>query len=446
MGFHQMLAEWSQWSWPIFANHLWQATLFAFAVWTAALWLGGARTRHIVWLMALAKFILPSALLFLLARGAGLNLLWPARSEMIATADTDVLLQIAEPVAQSDAGAGHNEIYCVLTALWLVGVAVCFARWGWRRRRFAAVAHAGEKVEAGREAAMLEDLKSRLNVKRQVGLIVSSSFAEPGVWRALRPLIVLPRGLAERLSDGELESVLKHELFHVKRFDNLFGSLQMFVCCLFWFHPLVWLIDRRLIGERELICDERVIRPGLSGAAPEAYAASLWKVAHFGFVCPVAGASRATGSNLNRMIKFMLNGGRRSKTSAASLALAGIPFVSLMAISAAMAICSRDGAASAKAQDIQDQKLVVTTQAPSAPIQFENLPDIPIVITGAQLSVGEARVMMDAGADPGRRVSHQALPGEMARDVEFAANLANQSDRRVTELMVEIQNPPFWAN
>jgi len=144
MGFHQMLAEWSQRFWPVFANHLWQATLFAFVVWIAALWLGQARTRHIVWLMAFAKFLLPSALLFLLARGAGLNLSWPGRTEMTATADAEVLLQIAGPVAQSDAGAGHNEVYCILTALWLVGVAACFARWGWRRRRFAAVALAGE--------------------------------------------------------------------------------------------------------------------------------------------------------------------------------------------------------------------------------------------------------------------------------------------------------------
>src|SRR5262249_33936305 len=99
---HQLLAEWSQRFWPGFANHLWQATLFAFVVWVAALWLGRARTRHIVWLMAFVKFLLPSALLFLLAQGAGLNLSWPARTEMAATADAEVLLRIAGPVAQSD--------------------------------------------------------------------------------------------------------------------------------------------------------------------------------------------------------------------------------------------------------------------------------------------------------------------------------------------------------
>jgi TonB family protein len=437
---HQLLAEWSRWFWPFFANHLWQATLLTVAVWIAAGWLGRARARHIVWLMAFAKFLLPSTLLFLLARVTGLNLPWPARTEMIAGADAEVLLQIAEPVAQapqSGAGAGHNEIYCVLTALWLIGIALCFARWGWRRRRFAAVALAGEKVETGREAATLEGLKFRLSVRRRVGLIVSSSFAEPVVWRALRPLIVLPRGLADRLSDGELGSVLAHELFHVKRFDNLSGSLQMFVCCLFWFHPLVWLIDRRLIEEREVMCDERVI---LSGAAPEVYAASLWKVVQFGFGWPVEGVSRAAGSNLKRRIKLMLNANYRSKTSAAGRALAGITFVALIAIAAALALFSRDGAAGAKAQIDQDQKFVAT-----APMQFENPPEIPIVITEARLSVGEARVMTNGG-DPDRKTSHLAARGATARDVEFVANLVNQGDRRVTAFMVEIQNAPFWAN
>jgi TonB family protein len=325
-----------------------------------------------------------------------------------------------------------------LMTLWLVGVAVCFARWGWRRRRFAAVALAGEKVEVGREAEMLDDLKSRLNVGRRVGLVVSSNFAEPVVWRALRPLIVLPRGLAERLSDGELESVLKHELFHVKRFDNMFGSLQMFVCCFFWFHPLVWLIDRRLIEERELMCDERVI---LSGAAPDAYAASLWKVVQFGFGWPVEGVSRATGSNLKRRIKLMLHANHRSKSSTASRALVGITFIALIALAAAMALFSRDRFAVAEAMNVQDQdKKIVTT----APMQFENPPEIPLVITEARLSIGETRAITADGVRlGGERVRMMYQEGEM-RDAEILLNLANQGGRRITEFAIQIQNASFW--
>src|SRR5262245_13802717 len=187
----------------------------------------------------------------------------------------------------------------------------------------------------------------------------------------------------------------------------------MFFCCLFWFHPLVRLIDRRLIEEREFMCDEQVI---LSGAAPEAYAASLWKVVQFGFGWPVDGVSRATGANLKRRIKLMLNANHRSKTSTASRALAGITFVALVALAAAMALLSRDGAAGAEAKNVQDQKFVAT-----APMRFENLPEIPLVITEARLSVGEARVVTNGGVDPDRKVSHRAVSGEMGRDVEFVA-------------------------
>ncbi len=87
----------------------------------------------------------------------------------------------------------------------------------------------------------------------------------------------------------------------------------------------------------------------------------------------------------------MLNANHRSKSSTASRALAGITFVALIALAAAMALFSRDGAAAvAEATNAQDQKFVAT-----APMRFENLPEIPLVITEARLSVGEARVMTE---------------------------------------------------
>jgi BlaR1 peptidase M56 len=43
-----------------------------------------------------------------------------------------------------------------------------------------------------------------------------------------------------------------HELIHVSRRDNLLGALKMLSCCLFWFRPLIWLIDHKLLAEREL--------------------------------------------------------------------------------------------------------------------------------------------------------------------------------------------------
>ena len=121
------------------------------------------------------------------------------------------------------------------------------------------------------------------------GRIVSSRVVEPGVWRVLRPAILLPEGMADGLSSAELEAVLAHELIHIARGDNLASNLQMALCCLLWFHPLVWLIDRRLLVEREQACDEAVIR---LGAGSDVYAASLLKVLRFCIGWKVAGVSK----------------------------------------------------------------------------------------------------------------------------------------------------------
>jgi TonB family protein len=74
MMIHQTLAEWSQWLWPFFANHLWQATLFVLVVWIAVKLFNQApaQIRYFLWLGALAKFLVPSALLVWLIGQAGL--------------------------------------------------------------------------------------------------------------------------------------------------------------------------------------------------------------------------------------------------------------------------------------------------------------------------------------------------------------------------------------
>ena len=137
----------------------------------------------------------------------------------------------------------------------------------------------------------------------------------------------------------------------------------------------------------------------------------------------------------------MLNANHRSKSSTASRALVGITFIALIALAAAMALFSRDRYAVAEATNVQDQdkKFVAT-----APMQFENPPDIPLVITEARLSIGEARAITADGVRPGgERVRVIYQEGEM-RDAEILLNLVNQSGRRITEFAIHIQNASFW--
>jgi TonB family protein len=308
---HNWLAEWSSWLWPLLINHLWQSTLFAILAFLAVLLLkrSPARARYAVWLITSAKFVLPSVLLVLLANQAGFEFpsLFTPNQE-----NATVIAQVNEPVgdfywqdlAVEENVAKYPEIYTALTLVWFAGFIVLLSLWMKKRRNFAKAMKAGVFVSQGSEADALKNVQSWLFIKREVRLIVSPKISEPGMWGILRPIIVLPETMADHLSEAELDAVIMHEMIHIARWDNLASNLQMFLCCLFWFHPLVWFIDKKLLIEREIACDEKVVE---LGGAHGIYAASLLKVLKFCLGLRVAGVSAAGGSNLKRRIEKIMS-------------------------------------------------------------------------------------------------------------------------------------------
>ena len=60
---------------------------------------------------------------------------------------------------------------------------------------------------------------------------------EPAVVGILRPVLLLPDGIEERLTAPEMRAVLAHERCHVAWRDNLAAALHMVVDALFWFYP-----------------------------------------------------------------------------------------------------------------------------------------------------------------------------------------------------------------
>lgn len=312
---YEELARWSEWGWVLVINHLWQSTLFAALAFGVVLLLrkSTARARYAVWLVVSAKFVLPSLLLVLVASRLGIELfsLLPADQGSQATiVQLAELVQIGDSEATADAyssGRGR-KVYPALTFIWLLGFAFLSGRWIKRRHDFAVAVRAGEHTDQGREAESLKRVQSWLMLGRPARLVVSPEVTEPGVWGTLRPTVVIPETMAESLSEAELDAVMMHELIHVSRWDNLISNLQMLFCCLFWFHPLVWLIDKELLLERESACDEKVVE---LGGAHGIYASSLLKVLKFCLGVRLAGVSAATGSNLKRRIdKIMANEGR----------------------------------------------------------------------------------------------------------------------------------------
>ncbi len=91
----------------------------------------------------------------------------------------------------------------------------------------------------------------------------------------VRSLIILPASALMALSPEQLEAVLAHELAHVRRADYLWNLIQTMVETLFFFHPAVWWLGRRLRQQRELCCDDVAVQ---SCADPLIYATALLRL------------------------------------------------------------------------------------------------------------------------------------------------------------------------
>ncbi len=146
-----------------------------------------------------------------------------------------------------------------LVPTWACGVLLLSMRMLWGCAKVAGLKRQGEAAEPAL-LAMVAGLAARIRVTRPVRVLMSSLADGPSVVGWLRPVLLLPAATVLGLRMEQLEAVLAHELAHIRRHDYLVNMLQMLVETLFFYHPAVWWISRRIRDERELCCDDIAVR------------------------------------------------------------------------------------------------------------------------------------------------------------------------------------------
>ena len=319
--------ELGTWSAPLL-DHLWQSTVFAGGIGVLALALrrNAARVRYRLWMAASLKFLIPFSLLMAL----GARLPWPAHLERTQPAIATAVAGVAQPMLEvwpagtnaSLSGIGTrgeaehpvmNWLPFVLLSVWGAGSLLLLGRWmtNWLRLRAA--------VRRGEPVMLANGIRAR--VMEDGG---DAGSLEPGVFGIVRPVLVLPRGIAERLSGEQMHAIVAHELCHMRRRDNLTAALHMAVEAVFWFHPLVWWLRTRLVEERERACDEAVLE---ATRQPFAYAEGILNVCKFYVETPLSCVSGVTGSELKQRIARILSGQRVRKLDLRRKALLAVACV-----------------------------------------------------------------------------------------------------------------------
>ena len=282
-------------------NHLWQSAAFAAGCWllTMALRHNQAHLRYRLWMLASAKFLVPLSLLIAaggwlqarlhtpIAQPAGFSIVMEGLTEPFAAnghaAPAVAVPDDADAISPAAASDPFGWLLPLLLAAWACGTLVLLAGWA---RRWAQLRRA---VQAATPLMTIGNVK----------VLVTQSRMEPGVFGVLRPVILVPHGIRERLSSAQFDAILAHELCHVRRRDNLIAMLQMAVEALFWFFPVVWWVRQGLLEERERACDEAVLD---SRREAMVYAEGILNVCKFYVEAPISCVSGVTGSDLKKRI------------------------------------------------------------------------------------------------------------------------------------------------
>jgi bla regulator protein BlaR1 len=327
---------------PGLGNHLWQSTLFAAAAGLLTLTLrkNHARIRFVLWLAASVKFLIPFSLLVNIGSHlAGLHAAAAANTglyfamEEVSQPFTRPAMSLIDPVAPSTVSVTLLQLIpAILAATWLCGFATVLCVWCARWRKVSRALRAAQPLREGREVEALRRLEHMTGMRKPIAMVSSRASMEPGIFGIARPVLIWPEGISEHLEEAHLEPIVAHELWHVRRRDNLAATIHMVVEAVFWFHPLVWWLGARLVDERERACDEAVVA---MGSERQLYAESILKVCEFCLGSPLACVSGVTGSDLKkRMVYIMteriarkLDFGRKLLLSTAGVLALALPIV-----------------------------------------------------------------------------------------------------------------------
>ncbi len=222
-------------------------------------------------------------------------------------------------------------------------------------------------------SCQINSQRAELVLGAPVRLKIIEGTMSPAVCGLFRPVILLPRALAEKLSAPQLRGVLLHEMFHLRRWDVWVNCAQALLQIFYWWHPLLWVANARIRRVREEAVDDAVMLALRDEA--ETYAPTLLEVAKLALRRPLMSlglvgimeSRSALRQRIERLVDF------RAPRKA------GLTFASLCGIFVFSAVALPMGEAPVKVE--KESPPVMLTPAIGSPNTKENLTNITHILT-----------------------------------------------------------------
>jgi bla regulator protein BlaR1 len=245
-------------------------------------------------------------------------------------------------------GRWHRPVWCYCTWLYFIGITISMIRFAVSISFMQSIRRSSRPVR-GAWLARFNEFRERAGIGARIRLLVSGRTDTPLLAGILRPVIIVPAGMLTLLPFEQVEAILMHELFHLKRFDHLVNILQRVAEVLFFYNPAVWSISGTIRKERENCCDDLV----LGGCSrPLDYARALYQLAleqRGAFLVFPAATGSGSGHLKTRILRMLnptaMKTNIREKISALLLLIAGVIIVTVITgFSSAFSIIQYKGA------------------------------------------------------------------------------------------------------
>jgi beta-lactamase regulating signal transducer with metallopeptidase domain len=197
----------------------------------------------------------------------------------------------------------------------------------------------------------LEILRTKLHVTYPVVALESVKVKVPVVAGFLKPFILLPFGMLSNIPFDQVESILLHELAHIRRRDYLVNALQVATESVLFFNPALMWISSLIREEREACCDAIAVNELKSSSM---YVEAL--VTFQAYSGSVGHTSLAFAANRNYLLKrvkrILYNENKKINVMEKMILFAGLA-----------AVCMSPVIFSATAKPVAETQTVVVQQA-----------------------------------------------------------------------------------
>jgi beta-lactamase regulating signal transducer with metallopeptidase domain len=213
--------------------------------------------------------------------------------------------------------------------LWLVGILV-FSVLLIQRMFFVRGLIAQSRLAESCVCNLFEQCRQQLGVRRDIQIRLSTTVSSPAVCGLFKPVILMPKVILDKMSQGNLRAVLIHELAHIKRGDLWVNLAQTILQVIYFYNPFVWLANAIVRRIREQAVDEMVLVA--LGAEAKSYSNTLIDIAEMAFwranfSLRLIGVAESKKS-LEGRIKYML---ARPIPKSAKIGVFGLLFVMIIA-------------------------------------------------------------------------------------------------------------------